>query len=153
MNLLTLLAKLWRSLTQKKTLKIEIKLFIDLHFQLPKNFCFSDYVTNTPISVQLWAGPFNGFLIFPGSPHTLQTSYPPTSFYRLYFIFDNVLLIKASRKIPLKMWPLYLLMYLEMSNERILTSIFTVFTPWFLQIGSNQAEIFRDVGDKKTLKN
>ena len=76
-----------------------------------------------------------------------EPSYPPTSFYRQYFILDNVLLIKGSRKNPLKMWPLYLLMYLEMSNERILPFIFTVFTPWFLQIGSNQAEIFRDVGD------
>ena len=70
-----------------------------------------------------------------------EPSYPPTSFYRQYFILDNVLLIKGSRKNPLKMWPLYLLMYLEMSNERIFPSIFTVFTPWFLQIGSNQAEI------------
>ena len=64
----------------KKTLKIEIKLFIDLHFQLPNNFCFSDYVTNTLISVQLWAGPFSCFVIFlgreraliPSNRHTLQ---------------------------------------------------------------------------------
>ena len=36
---------------QKKPLRTEIKLFIDLHFQLLSNFCFSDYVTNTLISV------------------------------------------------------------------------------------------------------
>ena len=85
---------------KKKTLKIEIKLFIDIHFQLPNNFCFSYYVTDTLISVQLWAVPFNSFVKFLGreSPHTLQFSYlpilipsnshnlqfsyPPTSFYQ-----------------------------------------------------------------------
>ena len=29
----------------------------------------------------------------------------------------------------------------------------TAFTPWFPQIGSNQAEIFRDVGDQLDKKN
>ena len=65
---------------------IKNKLFIDLHFQLLNNFCFYDYVTNTLTSVQLWAGPFNSTVMFPGSeralipsnPHTLQPSYPPT---------------------------------------------------------------------------
>ena len=56
----------------KKTLKMELKLFVYLHFQVPNNFCFSDYVTNTLILVQIWAGPFNTFVIFPGieRPHT-----------------------------------------------------------------------------------
>ena len=85
---------------KKKTLKIEIRLFIDIHFQLPNNFCFSYYVTDTLISVQLWAVPFNSFVKFlgresphtlqfsylpiliPSNSHTLQFSYPPTSFYQ-----------------------------------------------------------------------
>ena len=68
----------------KRPIKNRDQIFIDLHFQLLNNFRFSDYVTNTPISVQLWAGPFISFVIFPGreSPHTLQLSYPRTPLYR-----------------------------------------------------------------------
>ena len=68
----------------KKTIKNRDQIFIDLYFQLLNNFHFSDYVTDTPISAQLWAGPFNSFVISPGreSPHTLQPSYSPTPFYR-----------------------------------------------------------------------
>ena len=68
-----------------------------------------------------------------------EPSYPPTlipsnPLYRQYFILDNVLLIKGSRKILLKMWQLYLLIHLKMSNERILTSIFDSFYPRGLEV-------------------
>ena len=69
-----------------------MKLFIFVHFQILDSLCFSGQVTNTFILIQLWAGQFNSFVIFPGTkcPHTQQeTSTPPTPLYQWYFMLDN----------------------------------------------------------------
>ena len=81
-----------------------------------------------------------------------EPSYPPTlipsnPLYRQYFILDNVLLIKGSRKILLKMWQLYLLIHLKMSNERILTSIFDSFYPRCLEVTKMHYSLSRGYWD------
>ena len=63
---------------RQKNTKNRDKTFYWSSFPNLSNFCFSDYLINTLILVQLWARPFKSFVILPAR----EPLYSPTPLYR-----------------------------------------------------------------------